>query len=362
MSKMRAYRLLAWGTKGEYVETNVPCPAPGEVLVKMGAVGLCHSDIFLQDALPGVWPFSVPFTLGHENAGWIADTGLGAQLPVGTPVVVSCVHSCGTCAQCLRGRDNYCWWSTRIVPGGGRSVHGTGPSTRGVGLDGGLAEYMIAPEREVVPLTTLEPRNAAILSDAGGTSYHTVKRSLSRLTPGTTAVVIGVGGLGSFAVQYLRLLTSTRIVCVDVAPHRLAFARELGADVTLPSTPSVAEEVMDQTKGEGAEAVLDFVGTDDTLALSAAVAAAAGRITVCGAAGGILNAGWGVLPGGCEFVISFGYTLADLREVLALAEQGKLRIETQTFPFDAVPEAYEKLRSGTALCRVLVEHDLAASG
>ena len=357
MPKMTAFRLLNWGTGGEYTEVEVPKPAPDEVLVKMGAVGLCHSDIYLQDAQEGDWPFPAPFTLGHENAGWIAEKGSEVELPVGTPVLVCCVHSCGVCVQCLRGRDNYCWWSARVLPRVGPTPHGNGPTTRGVGLDGGLAEYMIAPAREVVPLTTLSPAEAAVLSDAGGTSYHAVKKSLSRLVPGSTAVVIGVGGLGSFAVQYLRLMTSSRIVAVDIAPHRLDYARELGADETFEPGPMVAEQIFNLTGGEGVEAVLDFAGTQDSLELGAAVASVAGRITVCGLGGGMLPAGWGSLPGGCEWLISLGYTLADLREIVTLADQGKLRIETEAFPFSAVPQAYEKLRSGSLRSRALVTMD-----
>lgn len=342
---MTAYRLLEWGSKPTFVEIEQPNPGPNEVLVRIGAVGLCHSDILIQDSPAGVWPFDPPFTMGHENAGWIEEVGSEVDsVSVGTPVLVSCVRSCGSCARCFRGEDNYCWWSTQYT-------------TRGVGLDGGLASHMVAPAREVVPLTNLAPRDAAVLSDAGATSYHAVRKALSRLTPGSTAVVIGAGGLGGFAIQYLRLLSSARVIAVDLSASRLEFATQLGADETVLSDESAAEEIQRITAGQGADAIFDFVGVDSTLALAVAVSAPLGRITVCGANPGRVAVGWGAIPGGCEFVVSLGNTLADLRAVVALAEQGKLRIETESFAFAEIEQAYQKLREGALRNRALIVMD-----
>jgi propanol-preferring alcohol dehydrogenase len=351
---MQAYRLLEWGAGGQFADVPVPQPGPNDVLVKMAAVGLCHSDIGLQDAPPGSWPFEAGFTLGHENAGWIASCGSEVEnLAPGTPVLVSCVRSCGTCAHCLRGEDNYCWWSTRVFPRVGQKYE-PGPLTRGVGLDGGLAEYMVAPAREVIALTHLTPQRAAVLSDAGGTSYHAVKQAVPKLRPESTAVVIGVGGLGGYAVQYLRLLTTATVVAVDISPERLEYARQLGAALTYHSDETVAPAVLDLSNGRGADAVFDFVGTDETLAMAAAMAAPVGRITVCGIAGGRFPAGWGTLPGGCEFVVSLGYTLAELQDIVSLGEAGHLRIETEDFALPDVAEAYQRLREGTLRSRALV--------
>ena len=351
---MQAYRLLEWGAGGRFADIDVPRPGPNDVLVKMAAVGLCHSDIALQDSPPGSWPFEPGFTLGHENAGWIASCGSDVEnLAPGTPVLVSCVRSCGTCAHCLRGEDNYCWWSTRVFPRVGQKYE-PGPLTRGVGLDGGLAEYTVAPAREVIPLENLTPQRAAVLSDAGGTSYHAVKQAVPKLRPGSTAVVIGVGGLGGYAVQYLRLLTTASVVAVDISPERLEYAGELGATFTYHSDQTVAPAVLDMTDGRGADAVFDFVGTDDTLAMAAAMAAPVGRIAVCGIAGGRFAAGWGTLQGGCEFVVSLGYSLGDFGEIVALGEAGLLRIETEDFALADVANAYQRLREGTLRSRALV--------
>jgi propanol-preferring alcohol dehydrogenase len=342
MSRMTAFRLLEWQAGGRYAEVPVPTPGAGEILVRTEAVGLCHSDLLLQDAQAGAWPFEPPFTLGHEVAGRVAALGAGVgELAEGDPVLLSCVHSCGRCERCIRGQENYCALSLRFT-------------TRGVGLDGGLAEYLVAPAREAVRLDTLAPERAAVLSDAGATAYHAVRTSLARLPPGSTALVIGVGGLGGFAVQYLRALAQAEVIAVDTQAHRLSYAASLGAEHALLSDGDTAAHIQRITGGHGAEAVFDFVGSDATLALAVASAAPAGRITVCGAAGGQVAAGWGRLPGGCELVVSYGHTLADLRDVLALAERGTLRIETEPFRFDQVPDAYLALRAGSLTSRALI--------
>jgi propanol-preferring alcohol dehydrogenase len=344
---MTAFRLLEWQSGGRFAEVPVPTPGAGEILVRTEAVGLCHSDLLLQDAPAGAWPFEPPFTLGHEVAGRVAALGPSVnagvtELAEGDPVLLSCVHSCGRCARCIRGQENYCALSLRFT-------------TRGVGLDGGLAEFVVAPAREAVRLDTLTPGRAAVLSDAGATAYHAVRTSLPKLPPGSTALVIGVGGLGGFAVQYLRALAQADVIAVDTQAHRRSCAASLGAQHALPSDEHTAAHIQRITDGQGAAAVFDFVGSDSTLALALASAAPVGRITVCGAAGGQVAAGWGRLPGGCELVVSYGHTLADLRDVVALAERGTLRIETEEFGFDQVPDAYRALRGGRLTSRALIQ-------
>src|SRR5919107_2573608 len=247
---MTALRLEAWGAPPRFAEVPVPRPAPGEVLLRMAAVGLCHTDLHFLEAEPGAFPYDLPFTLGHENVGWVDEAGSGVDdLDAGTAVAVAGVHSCGRCSTCLRGADNYC-------PQGWRG--------RGYGDDGGLATFLVAPRRELVSIGDLDPCAAAPLTDAGATSYHVVRKVLPKLVPGATAVVVGAGGLGGYAIQHLRLLTAARIVAVDVDPGRLEAARSLGAHDVLPSDRGTAAAVRDLTEGLGAEAVLDFVGSETT--------------------------------------------------------------------------------------------------
>ncbi|MGW3730796.1 alcohol dehydrogenase catalytic domain-containing protein, partial [Streptomyces sp. NPDC000851] len=223
---MRAFQLVQWQQPPELREVPVPEPGPGQVLIKVGGAGACHSDLHIMEA-PGPAPgfaTKLPFTLGHENAGWVERLGPGVTgFTPGDPVIVYGPWGCGLCADCRKGRENYC-----------QKVSGRGGGLGG-GDDGGMAEYLLVPaSRFLIPLDTLDPREAAPLSDAGLTSYHAVKRSLHLLGPGSTAVVIGAGGLGQMAIQILRALSAaTTVVAVDTSADKLRTAQRMGADEAL---------------------------------------------------------------------------------------------------------------------------------
>jgi alcohol dehydrogenase, propanol-preferring len=340
---MTAFRLEAWGEPPRFAEVPVPRPAPGEVLLRMAAVGLCHTDLHFLEGAPGAFPYELPFTLGHENVGRVEEAGAGVDdLEPGAAVAVAGVHSCGRCTTCLRGHDNYC-------PQGWRG--------RGYGDDGGLATFLVAPRRELVPLGDLDPCAAAPLTDAGATSYHVVHKVQARLVPGSTAVVIGVGGLGGYAVQHLRLLTPARVVAVDVDPGRLDVARALGAAEVLASDRATATAVRALTDGAGAEAVLDFVGTDATARTALRCARAMGAVALVGAGGGSASVGWGRVPLECDVFVPMGATLADLHEVVALARSGALRMDVEVFPFERAAEAYQRFARGDLRARAVVAVD-----
>ncbi|MFM6849399.1 MAG: alcohol dehydrogenase catalytic domain-containing protein, partial [Terrabacter sp.] len=179
---MRALQLKSWKSEPVLTEVPVPEPGPGEVLVQVGAAGACHSDLHLMHEFePGTLPWSPPFTLGHENAGWVHTLGQGVTgLEVGQAVAVVGAWGCGTCAHCLDGLETYCERPDLApVPGGGG----------GLGMDGGMADFLLVPSaRHLVPLPDgLEVVDAAPLTDAALTPYHAVRRSLGKLGPGTTA-------------------------------------------------------------------------------------------------------------------------------------------------------------------------------
>ena len=238
----------------------------------------------------------------------------------------------------MRGHDNYC---------------PSGSTGRGYGLDGGLAQFVVVPARELIKLTALDPARAAPLTDAGVTSYHAVKKVLPKLAPGQSAVVIGVGGLGGYAVQYLRRFSAARVIAVDVAPHRLAAALDLGAHDAVLSDDTTAAAVRELAP-HGAAAVLDFVGTDDTMRLALACGAAMGSIGIVGAGGGSAPIGWGLVPLECEVFIPQGGTIADLRDVIALAEAGEIRVDVELFPFAETAETYAKFARGELRTRAVV--------
>ena len=229
--------------------------------------------------------------------------------------------------------------------------------TRGVGLDGGLAQFLLVPRHELVSIGSLDPVQVAPLTDAGVTAYRAVQSVIARLYPGTNAVVIGLGGLGAYGVQFLKLLTAARIFALDISEGRLAAARKLGADEVMPSGDRAAERIMDLTAGRGADAIIDFVGTHETLALAARISRPQGRIVLVGMEGGSLNVGWGSMATSCEFAISMGSTRADLSAVCQLAAQGKLQIDLERFAFDDVERAYDRLRAGKLTGRAVVTFD-----
>jgi len=337
---MRAYQLLDWQRAG-FGEAPVGDPGPGQVRVRIGGAGLCHSDLLFLDAPPGRWPFALPMTLGHENAGWIDRVGPGVEgLAEGDAVLLETHWWCGRCEFCRRGADNCC------ARGFGRA--------HGVGAPGGLAPYLVTEARQCVPLGELEPIDVAPLADAGRTSYHAVKRALPKLVPGSTAVVIGVGGLGGYAVQWLRALSPARVVAVDVHPGRLRAAEELGAEVALRADARAAEALRDATRGRGAEAVFDFVCSDDTLALALASARVLGAVALVGAGGGAAHVAWETLPRDCELWWPQGGNHPELHEVVRLCQEHPIEHRVERFRFDQTPVAYERLRAGDLPGRAVV--------
>jgi alcohol dehydrogenase, propanol-preferring len=342
---MKAFQLTAWQHPPELNDVPTPEPGPGEVLVKVGGAGACHSDLHLMEWPEGTMNFDLPFTLGHENAGWVETMGAGVKgLEVGEAVAVYGPWGCGRCHACRRSAENYCEDQAEIGAFGG-----------GLGLDGGMAEYMVVPDaRLLLSLGELDPRDAAPLSDAALTPYHAVKRSLDLLVPGSTAVVIGVGGLGHMAVQILRALSPAQVIAVDTSAEKLKLAREVGAEETVMAGEGAAEAIQDAMRGSGAELVIDMVGSDDSLALSAQIVRFESHLTVVGLAGGTFQFGFGALPFECQLTIPYWGSAVELMEVLDLARAGKIKAHTERFPLDRVEVAYKKMREGELAGRAVI--------
>ncbi|EHR50910.1 Zn-dependent alcohol dehydrogenase [Saccharomonospora marina XMU15] len=346
---MRALRLLEW--KSDPVLTEVPEPhaGRGEVVVRVGGAGVCHSDLHLaHDFEPGQLPWGPPFTLGHENAGWVHEVGQGVTgLSVGQPVAVYGPWGCGACLRCLVGIETYCENPAAApVPGGGG----------GLGLDGGMAELLLVPAaRHVLPLPEgLDPVTAAPLTDAGLTPYHAVRRSWPKLTPDATAMVIGIGGLGHMAVQILRATTAARIVAVDTRAESLTMARQLGADLALAPDEDAAPAIREFTKGRGVDVVIDCVGNDATLALGAAVGRSMGDLTIVGLGGGTLPVSFFSPPYEMSVQSVYWGSRPELIEVLELGARGLLNTQLTRFSLDEAPAAYRKLAQGELEGRAVV--------
>ncbi|MER5428561.1 NAD(P)-dependent alcohol dehydrogenase [Streptomyces sp. NPDC002588] len=343
---MKAVQYRQVGHTPEVVEVPLPEPGPGQVLLKVAAAGLCHSDLAVMGWPEEQFPYALPMTLGHEGAGTVAALGAGVtDVAEGEAVAVYGPWGCGRCAKCAEGKENCC-------PHAG----GLGIVPPGLGRPGALAEYLLVDSpRHLVRLNGLDPVQAAPLTDAGLTPYHAIRRSLPKLLPGSTAVVIGVGGLGHLAVQLLRALTPARVIALDTVEEKLKLAREVGAHEALLSDSEAAARIRELTGGTGAEVVLDFVGAEGTLTVAAASVAVEGDVTVVGLGGGTLAVGFG---GGLPFEVSASFpywgSRTELMEVIELARQGLVSSHVETFTLEQAPEAYERLHAGDINGRAVI--------
>jgi propanol-preferring alcohol dehydrogenase len=340
---------MEWKSEPELVEVPDPEPGPGQVVVKIGGAGACHSDLHLMhDFGPGTLPWSPPFTLGHENAGWVHSVGAGVTVvEVGQPVAVYGPWGCGRCSRCQLGIETLCEDpASAPVPGGGG----------GLGMDGGMADYLLVPDtRQLVPLPDgLEPAQAAPLTDAGLTPYHAVRRSWSKLAPGSHAVVIGVGGLGHLAVQILKATTATTIIAVDTRAEALALAGVGGADSLVSAGDTAAAEIREITGGRGADVVIDCVGTDPTIALGATVVRTLGDMTLVGIGGGSYNLSFFSMPYEASFQTTYWGSRPELVEVLNLGARGILTPTITTFALEGAADAYRRLANGELVGRAVV--------
>src|SRR5213595_3343235 len=244
---MKAARLHAYREALKLDEIGEPqITGPLDVVVRIGAAGLCRTDLHIQE---GQWAeksgVELPYTPGHENAGWVHEIGSAVtNVAVGDTVIVHPFISCGLCGPCRAGDDMHC-------------RNGAFP---GINRDGGFADFLKTSARSVVKLDpSLHPKDIAALADAGLTAIHAVKKAIPILGPGTRAVVIGAGGLGHIGIQCLKALTATEIIVVDPSEKALALAGELGADHTIKVDGGHVDAVQELTGGRGAEAIIDFV-------------------------------------------------------------------------------------------------------
>jgi propanol-preferring alcohol dehydrogenase len=341
---VRALQLKRFQSDPELLDLPDPEPGPGQVVIKVGGAGLCHSDLHvMHEFQEGMAPWGPPFVMGHENAGWVYEVGPGVRgVDEGLPVAVYGLYGCGRCKPCAAGAENFC-------------VHGMeGPPGIGFGLDGGLAEYLLVHDpRRLVPIGDLDPVIAAPLTDAGLTPYRAVKRVLPKLTPDSSVVVIGVGGLGYLAVQILEALSVANVIAVDTRKSALDLAMEGGAEAAVAAGDEAASAVLDAAGGKAA-VVLDFVGAAPTISLGAAVIRPAGDLIIVGAAAGNYTWNFYALPYEVNLTTSFWGTLPELHEVIALAQRGLITPLIQRFPLDQGVHAYQLLEKGQLSGRAVV--------
>lgn len=330
---MKAVRYLGVNDVKLVDNLEKPKPSGDQVLIKIAGAGVCHSDLHVIDhgTVPG------PFTLGHENAGYIEEVGESVSgYKKGDAVLVYGSWGCGHCKPCQQSFENYCDHQSERAFGGG------------LGLDGGMAEYMLVPSsRLLVPIYDLDPVLAAPLTDAALTPYSAIKRSLNKLTPDEYVVVMGIGGLGHTALQILKATTGATVIACDISDDKLDFAKQLGATYVINSKDTDAAEQIKKITGiKKAKVVLDFVGAPSTMELGAQVVSLNGDLSIVGLGGGSLSVASGKIPFGATVTMPYWGSQAELVEVVALARQGKIHIEIEKFPLDRVLEVYDKMRNG----------------
>ena len=343
---MRAVVFENFKTFPSLKDVEKPTPGPGEVLLKVAGAGACHSAVAIFEDFDENNPAGLKpeFILGHENSGWVEEVGEGVTgFEKGDAYLVYGPIGCGRCKACSRGQDTYC------------ENAATNPYlATGLGRDGGMAEYMTVPARNLVPLGEADPINAAPLSDAALTPYHAIKLSRGHLDGGGKfALVIGLGGLGLIAVQILKALTGATIIATDMKEEAMAEAEKLGA-ITVPAGEDQVAKIRELTGGRGVDAAFDFVGVTPTIGAAMGAMAVQGRLTVVGIAGQPHSWSFYTAPYEVELTSTYWGTIEELHEVAQMYRNGQIVPQVTRYTMDQALEAYQALVDGKISGRAVV--------
>ncbi len=323
-------------------EIPTPTPGPGEVLVKVAACGLCHTDLHYIDH--GVPTFKAPpLVLGHEISGTVAAIGAGTtRWQEGDRVLLPAVYGCGQCAMCRTGRENVC---EKMVMFGNN-------------VDGGYAEYVLAPAKDLLSLPEELPLvESAIIADAVTTPYHAVVNR-GAVKPGDRVVVFGCGGIGLNLVQ-VAAAVGAQVIAIDIVDGKLEWARRLGAQTTLNAAQieRIDKEIRKLTGG-GADIGFEAIGNPVTQAQTFSCLRTGGRFVVVGYSAKPMTLDTGrVMYREMEVIGSLGCRAVDYPRVLELARQGKIKVEelvTARFPLEDINTALDVLRKGEGVRSVVV--------
>ncbi len=339
---MRAVRLREYHHQPVVEQAPEPTlSGPLDVIVKIGGAGVCRTDLHI---IEGQWAQAMapalPYTIGHENAGWVHEVGAAVtNIEVGDTVILHPTPTCGLCRACRAGDDMHC----------------SDSSFPGLSHDGGMAEYLLTSARACVKLEPqTRPEDVAALADAGITAYHAVRKAIPLLYPGTTAVLIGAGGLGHIGIQCLAALTAAKIIVVDRNPDALKLAEQLGAHHTVVADGGQIDTVKDLTGGHGAEVVLDFVAEQGAEHDGFQMTGRAGSYFVIGYGGTVTIPTLDIISTERNIVGNIVGTYNDLAELMVLAQAGKVTLHTRTYPLDDALEAIADLDAGRVRGRAIL--------
>jgi len=335
---MRAVRFYEPGQELRIEDVPVPEPRGREILVRVRAAGVCHTDIHIRNGqIPLLPSIELPLILGHENAGEVAAVGPDATgIREGDAVAVWGARGCGHCRLCHSGSESLCdqsFW-----------------------LNGGYAEYVLVPEQRYLASSEgVDPTQAAPLTDAGLTPLRAIRKALPHIRAGDPVVIFGVGGLGHMAIQILRALSpAAEIIAVDIEPPKRELAKKLGAKHVVDGLDDPEARIRQITGGSGAAAVLDFVGIEASLAAAAACLAKQGILVIVGMGGGVLPISAFTLPAEAKVTTSMWGSYSELEEVLALARMGQIQCETSVFGLETVNDVFDQVEQNKLVGRAVI--------
>jgi NAD+-dependent secondary alcohol dehydrogenase Adh1 len=339
---MRAVQVVGYHEPMRLTEVPVPeATGPHDVVVKTGGAGVCRTDIHI---LEGQWAeksgVALPYTIGHENAGWVHAVGSAVtNVSEGDKVIVHPLATCGLCRACRFGDDVHCEQS--LFPG--------------IDTAGGYADYLKTSARSVVRIDdSLEPSDVAALADAGLTAYHAAAKAARRLRPGDKCVVVGAGGLGHIGIQVLKAISAAELVVLDRNPDAVKLATDIGADHGVVADGTHVEQVQELTGGHGAEAVIDFVGEGGATSDGVRMLRRAGDYHVVGYGENIDVPTIDIISAEINFIGNLVGSYNDLCELMVLAAQGKVRLHTSKYPLERFQDALDDLDAGRIRGRAIL--------
>ncbi|NIK58373.1 NAD(P)-dependent alcohol dehydrogenase [Kribbella shirazensis] len=339
---MRAVQVVGYHTKLQLTDVAEPAvQGPLDVVVRIGGAGVCRTDLHI---LEGQWAektgVALPYTIGHENAGWVHAVGAAVtNVKVGDKVILHPLITCGLCRACRFGDD----------------VHCENSQFAGIDTNGGYAEYLRTTARSVVRIDdNLEPADVAALADAGLTAYHAAAKAARATRPGDVCVIIGAGGLGHIGIQVLKAISAATLVVVDRNPAAVRLAVEIGADLGIVADGTQVDDVLELTGGKGAEAVIDFVGEGGATAEGVAMLRRAGNYYVVGYGENIDVPTIDIISTEINFIGNLVGSYNDLQELMVLAAQGKVTLHTTKYPLADFQQAIDDLDAGRVRGRAIL--------
>ncbi|PWJ24378.1 NAD+-dependent secondary alcohol dehydrogenase Adh1 [Branchiibius hedensis] len=342
MSTMRAVQVVGYHQNLQMDQVPVPEPTgPWDVVVKIGGAGVCRTDLHI---LEGQWAeksqVQLPYTIGHENAGWVSAVGSAVtNVQEGDTVILHPLITCGLCRACRSGDDVHC--EANAFPG--------------IDTNGGYAEYLKTSARSVVKIdSSLHPADVAALADAGLTAYHAAAKAARRLTPRDKVVVIGAGGLGHIGIQVLKALSPAEIIVVDRNADAVKLALSIGADHGVVAEGTQVEQVLDLTGGNGAEVVVDFVGENGATAEGTAMLRQAGDYHVVGYGENIDVPTIDIISTEINYIGNLVGSYNDLCDLMELARRGAVTLHTQKYALDDFQTAIDDLDNGRVRGRAIL--------